>query len=126
MPDPSDVKIGTFAGGTGGMVTFQSLGLPSPLMDFLEASQEDVMGDATVEANGWSEAEWHYDYLTAAQYTDLAAYKTDKTTQVYIRTRKDANTYGTFLANMIWPERERWSNNCVLDFNVRFIFLVEQ
>lgn len=84
------------------------------------------MGDATVEGNGWSESEWHYDYLTLAQYTALAAYKTGKTTKLYIRTRKVGNSYATFLANMIWPERERWSNNCVLDFNIRFIALVEQ
>ena len=126
MPSPSNVKIGNFAGGVGGLVTLASLDLPAPLMDFLEASQEDVMGDATIEANGWTEAEWHYDYLTAAQYSALAAYKTGKTTQVYIRTRKNANAYGSFLANMVWPERERWSSNCVLDFNIRFIFLVEQ
>jgi hypothetical protein len=125
MPSPSDIKIGTFAGGVGGLVTLASLDLPSPLMDFLEASQEDVMGDATIEANGWMECEWHYDYLTAAQYTALATYKTSKTTQVYIRTRKTANAYGNFLANMVWPERERWSNNCVLDFNLRFVFLTE-
>lgn len=126
MPSPSDIKIGTFAGGVGGLATLASLDLPSPLMDFLEASQEDVMGDATIEANGWTETEWHYDYLTAAQYTALAAYKTAKTTQVYIRTRKNANTYANFLANMVWPERERWSNDCVMDFNIRFVFLVEQ
>lgn len=126
MPNPTNVKIGTFAGGVGGLVTLASLKLPSPLMDFLEASQEDTMGDATIEGNGWSEAEWHFDYITAAQYNALAAYKTGKTTQVYIRTRKTANTYGNFLANMVWPERERWSNNSVLDFNLRFIFLVEQ
>ena len=126
MPNPNDVKIGTYAGGTGAMVSLASLDLPSPLMDFLEASQEETMGDATVEANGWSETEWHYDYLTAAQYTALAAYKTGKTTQLYIRTRKDGNTYANFLVNMIWPERERWQSNCILDFNLRFIALVEQ
>ena len=126
MPNPTDVKIGTFAGGVGGLVTLASLDLPSPLMDFLEASQEDVMGDATIEANGWTEAEWHFDYLTLAQYNSLAAYKTGKTTQVYIRTQETANGFGNFLCNMVWPERERWSNNCVLDFNIRFIFLVEQ
>ena len=126
MPSPSHVKIGTYAGGVGGMVTFQSLGLPSPLMDFLESSQEDLMGDATIEANGWSEVEMHYDYLTLAQYNALVAYKTSTTTQVYIRIRKNANTYANFLANMVWPTRERWSNNCVLDFDLRFIALVEQ
>jgi hypothetical protein len=126
MPSPTDVKIGTFAGGVGGMVTLASLKLVSPLMDFLEASQEDVLGDATIEANGWTEAEWHYDLLTAAQYAALAAYKTGKTTQLYIRTRKNSNAYGNFLANMVWPERERWSNDCVLDFNIRFIAMEEQ
>lgn len=126
MPSPTNFKIGTFAGGTGEMVTLASLDIPSPLADFLEFSQEDVLGDATVNGNGWSEAEWHYDYLTAAQYTALAAYKTGKTTQVYIRTRKDGNAYANFLANMVWVEREKWSNNCILDFTIRFIALVEQ
>jgi len=126
VPNPLDVKIGTYAGGTGGMVTFKSLHIPAPLMDFLEFSQEDTLGDATIEGNGWSEAEHHWGYLTAAQYASFAAFKTGKTTPVYIRTRKNENEYGSFLANMVWPERERWENNCIVDFTVRFIAMVEQ
>lgn len=126
MPNPTDVKIGTFAGGTAGMVTLKSLGLPAPLMDFQEFSQEDSLGDATIEGNGWSESEWHWDYLTAAQYNAFVAFRTAKTTAVYTRDRKRGNTYANFLANMIWPERERWENNCIVDFTVRFIAMVEQ
>lgn len=126
MPNPTNFKIGTYAGGTGGMVTLASLGLPSPLADFLEFSQEDPMGDGTVQGNGWSEAEWHFGYLTAVQYAALAAFRTGKTTQVYIRHRKRGNTYDDYLANMVWPERERWESNCVVDFTIRFIALVEQ
>jgi hypothetical protein len=126
MPNPTDVKIGTLAGGTGGMVTLKSLDIPAPLLDFLEFSQESRLADATIEGNGWSESEWHWGYLTAAQYAALATYRTDKTTQVYIRDRKRGNTYANFLARMIWPERERWENNCVVDFTIRFIAMVEQ
>jgi len=126
MPNPSSVKIGTQAGGVGGMVTLASLELPSPLMDFQEFSQEILLGDATIDGHGWSVSEWHYGYLTAAQYNALVAYKTDKTTRVYIRTRKDGNTYANFLANMIWPERERWENSCIVDFTIRFIAMIEQ
>ena len=126
MPSPSDFKIGTFAGGVAGMVTLQSLSIPAPLADFLEFSKEDLAGDAMVQGNGWSEIEHHWGYLTQAQYNALAAYRTGKTTQLYIRTRKRGNTYADFLGNMIWPERENWSNNCILDFTLRFIALVEQ
>lgn len=108
------------------MVTLQSLGIPAPLSDFLEFSQEDIAGDATVQGNGWSEMEYHWGYLTQAQYNALSAYRTGKTTRLYIRGRKRANTYANFLVNMVWPERENWSNNCVLDFALRFIALVEQ
>jgi hypothetical protein len=126
VPDPNDVKIGTYAGGTGGMVSLKSLHIPSPLMDFLEFSQDDALGDGTIEGNGWSEAEWHWGYLTAAQYAALATYRSEKTTQVYIRHRKRGNTYASFRANMVWPERERWENNCAVDFTIRFIAMVEQ
>ena len=126
MPSPTDFKMGTFAGGTGGMVTLKSLGIPAPLADFLEFSQEDSAGDAKILGNGWSEIEHHWGYLTFAQYNALAAYRTDKTTQLYIRSRKRGNTYADFLADMVWPERENWQNNCVIDFSVRFIALVEQ
>ena len=126
MPSASDFKIGTFAGGTGGLVTLASLDIPAPLADFLEFSQEDIAGDATVQGNGWSESEWHWGYLTEAQYDALAGYRTAKTTQVYTRDRKRANTYANFLVNMIWPERENWQNNCVVDFSIRFISMIEQ
>jgi hypothetical protein len=64
--------------------------------------------------------------VTAAQYNALNNYRTGKTTQVYIRSRKRGNAYANFLVNMIWPERENWQNNCVIDFNLRFVAMVEQ
>ena len=126
MPNAADVKIGTYAGGVVGMVTLQSLGIVAPLMDFHEFSQETILGDSTVEGNGWSASEWHWGYLTQAQYDALVAFKTGKTTPVYTRDRKTGNVYANFLTNMIWPERERWENNCVIDFTIRFIAMVEQ
>jgi hypothetical protein len=126
VPNPNNVKIGTQAGGTGGMVTLKSLGIPAPLMDFQEFSQENILGDATVEGNGWSISEWHWGYLTAAQYNALVAFKTGKSTPVYTCDRKTGNAYANFLSNMVWPERERWENICVVDFTIRFIAMVEQ
>lgn len=126
MPNPSDVKIGTQAGGVVGMVTLKSLGIPAPLMDFQEFSQENILGDGTVDGNGWSVSEWHWGYLTRVQYDALVAFKTGKSTPVYTRDRMTGNQYANFLSNMIWPERERWESNCVVDFTVRFIAMVEQ
>jgi len=126
MPSAASFKIGTFAGGTGGMVTLASLGIPAPLADFLEFSQEDTAGDATVQGNGWPVSEWHWGYLTATQYAALASFRIDKTSEVYTRDRKRGNAYADFLGNMVWPERERWENNCVVDFTIRFIAMVEQ
>ena len=126
MPNPTNIKIGTQAGGTGGMVTLKSLGVPAPLLDFLEFSQESNLANGTIEGNGWSEGEFHWGYLTAAQYTALAAYRTSNTSAVYIRMRKRGNVYADFQANMVWPERERWESNCVIDFTVRFVAMVEQ
>ena len=126
MPNPNDVKIGSQAGGAGGMVTLKSLSIPAPLMDFQEFSQENIMGVSSVEGNGWSTSEWHWGYLTAAQYNALVAFKTGKSTPVYTRDRKTGNAYADFFSNMVWPERERWENNCIIDFTIRFIAMVEQ
>lgn len=126
MPNPNFFQIGTSAGGAGGMTTMRLLGLPSPLADFQEFSEEIPLPDGSALGAGWTVAEWHWDYLTADQYNELVAYKTGKSTPVYIRTRKMQNEYATFFANMIWPERERWESNCVIDFTIRFVALVEQ
>lgn len=125
MPNPNAVKIGTAAGGVGGAVNLKSLGLPSPLMDYQEFSVDIPLPDGSVRGAGWPLAEWHFGYLTADQYSALAAYKTGKSTPVTMRTRVTGNTYDTFFANMIWPERERWESNCVIDFTIRFTALVE-
>lgn len=126
MPNPIDVKIGTFAGGVAGMVTLKSLGIVAPLMDFLEFSQEVPVGSGAIDGHGWPEEEWHWGYLTKSQYDALAALKTGKSTRVYIRARKTGNQYGVFLCWMVWPERERWESNCVIDFTIRFIDMEEQ
>jgi hypothetical protein len=126
MSNATDVRIGTQAGETGGMVPMKVLKIPAPFMDFLEFSVETELGDGTIDGNGWPEAEWHWGFLTKTQYDALAAYKTGKSTSVYIRSLKDGGAYATFLATMIWPARERWESNCVIDFTVRFIAMVEQ
>jgi hypothetical protein len=45
---------------------------------------------------------------------------------VYIRDRKQANEFDDYLAHMVWPERENWQSNCVIDFTIHFIAMVEQ
>lgn len=129
---PDYLKIGDYAGGVAGLDTLDSLGIKSFSIDIESAHYTEYieLGDGTVQAQGWLEAEWHLNGVRDAAYTLLVAYRTGQSTELYIRTvSEDGKTLKNYKAVMVWPEgpivRDH-TTNVVLDFTIRFIQMIEQ
>jgi len=90
-------------------------------------SREDVLGDGSVRGSGYPIAEWHFGYLTLAEYNALKAYCSGKSASVYMVTRTNGATstlgYGTYGAVMIWPTNVRFQNMKAIDVTVNFTHL---
>ena len=84
-------------------------------------TSEELLGDLTVRGMGYPVAEWHFGYLTQADYDAFRAFCAGKSAAVYVVTKTDANTYGTYTANMIWPENVRWQNGKAIDITFKFM-----
>ncbi len=68
-----------------------------------------VGGDGRTVGDGRPTASWRFDVLTQSELNALRAYLASGSTYlmsapVYIRTRLDDGTFGTFSAIMHWPE----------------------
>jgi len=129
---PDYLKIGTLAGGVGSMVNVDSLGVKSFSIDIEPAHYTEFipLGDGTIQAQGWLEAEWHLNGLRDASYTALVAYRTGQSTELYIRTlSEDGKTLKNYRAIMVWPLgaiRRDHTTYVVLDFTIKFIQMIEQ
>lgn len=113
MPFPSELMIGTFAGGAGAMVAVSSLGESTYSPKIFEgAFTVDPVHRATVVTNmdgiqkemGWLQAAWHINGLRAAQYSALSAYKIAHSTRLYIRTlNQNGISFSNYLVISHWP-----------------------
>jgi hypothetical protein len=137
-----ELMIGTFAGGTGGMVAVSSLGLGTYASAIFEgAFTVDPVHRAVVvptldgyqKEMGWLQAAWHINGLRDEQYSALVAYKTAHTTKLYIRTLKNnGKTFGTYLVLSHWPVKPARGHptaveaGVVQDFSITFTMMVEQ
>lgn len=121
-----EFKIGT---SLGGVVLLHSLSTPVnwPRDEFIRFPVVKELGSGGAKGMGMPVVHWNWDLLQGAEYTQLLAYKSAMTTlSVYIRTRDDANTFQTFLCDMIWPANIQWSAGRVLKFEITFKNLVQQ
>jgi hypothetical protein len=142
MPYNDELYIGTFAGGEAGMVPVSSIGEGDYASNIQQGAftVDPVSYSKIIQiANGdnlnmgWKQAAWHISGLRDEQYTAIAAYKTNLTTQVYIRTlSEDGKTYKNYLAKAIFPpivnrgDPTAVEAGAVFDFEIRFIQMVEQ
>lgn len=94
-----------------------------PDWSYAPYSREDVLGDGTVRGSGYPVAEWHFGYLTQTEHDALRAYCSGKSANVYMVTKTNANTYGTFTATMVWPDNVRFENSKALDVTFKFLKL---
>lgn len=138
----NEIMIGEFDDGVEGMVRVSSLGegeYASTIaegaftVDPLYRSAVVVLGDGTEKEQGWLQTEWHINGLRGSQYDAIESFKSDHTTQLYIRTLKnDGKTYGNYLVNAIFPSKPNRGDptavedGAVFDYSIRFIQAVEQ
>lgn len=138
MPFPNELMIGTYAGGTAGMVKLVDLyatgrGIRSKSVDVVPVhySRNLKLGDGTLMGQGWLQCEWHLNGIRHIHWNVLySTYRTGQNTQLYIRTySEDGRTFANYLANMLWPENppnREHDTDVVLDFNLIFTQLVLQ
>lgn len=131
----ADFMIGTYAGGTGGMVTLASLNIPMPKPIYRTAVSAIKLGDNSMRELGSPMVEWQFGFITQAQRDTLRTYCTGVSAQVYIKTPTTekisgvSNAAQTFLAQMIWPAPntpESPEAGRRLQFNLLFKQLVAQ
>lgn len=94
-----------------------------PEWSYTKYSREEILGDGTVRGAGYPIAEWHFGYLTQSEYEALRAYCTGKSASIYVVTKTDENTYGTYSATMVWPDNIRWQNSKAIDVTFKFMKL---
>lgn len=116
-----DYKIGTTAVG---MVTLTSLGITAPMTEYSIAVDSVTLGDGSEKGVGSPTAIWHWGFLTGTQRASLRTYCTGTSATVYIRTKKDDNTYDNFFAILVWPLREQRVAGRVVDFTIQLRELI--
>lgn len=108
----ADFKIGT---SEGGMTNIESLGTPLPLpeFDYVPFARTVNLGTGGTRGVGSARATWNFQMLTLAEYTQLRSFCSGASTQIYIRTRIDNDTYANFRAEMVLPDNGmgRWYGN---------------
>jgi hypothetical protein len=138
---PNELMIGNYADGVSMMVAISTLGRGDYsdniaegafTVDPVSYSKAVQAADGSVRLMGWMECAWHISGLRAEQYDGLIAYKTGTTIRLYIRTlSEDGATYKNYSAKAIFPPRitrgdpTAVEDGPVLDFEIRFIQLVE-
>jgi hypothetical protein len=121
-----DYQIGT----TSSMTNVESLTVasgdpvPAPKSSFKPYADKLALGDGTARGVGFPSATWHWGYLTLAQRNALRVFCSGQSAAVYIRTRKDDDTYANYTATLIWPDEEEKEAGRRLDFTLQFIRLV--
>lgn len=99
-------------GPAGGLMTnIESLGTPLeiPRSEYYPYARTVNLGNGGKRGVGFPMAAWTFPILTVEQRDQLKVFCPDASGEIYIRTKKNDDTYANFSAMMIWPENEeRW------------------
>lgn len=96
----------------GGMVNVETLADAYPLEERLMppratpvmASNPIELASGHVRAAGWLRCTWSWDFLTQNQYDVLRVFCTNKSGDVFIKTRDEDGDFTEYTAIMVWPE----------------------
>ena len=115
-------KIGATAGT---VALLSSLGVLDPAREFSLYSDEVTLPDGSIKGLGWTQASWHWGFITKAQYDILKTYCPGKSASIAIQTLDETQAWDVFTGKIIWPSRISVSNSKVIDFTLVFNALVE-
>lgn len=110
----------------GGIATLSSLNIPDPESNFTEYPVRRTLGNGLVRGYGNPTAEWHYGFLTAAQYDALRAFCAGAGAAVFISTMTNDRDFVTYSANMELPERYINRVRAYTDITIKFTNLIAQ
>lgn len=83
--------------------------LDPPKSEFFPYARTVNLGSGGKRGVGFPMAAWSFPLMTVEQRDQLKTFCPDASGEVYIRTKKNDDTYAIFQAIMIWPENEdRW------------------
>lgn len=94
--------------------------LPAPRATLPLATKPIELASGGVRGAGWVSCSWIWDVLTQAQYNQLRTFCANKSSDVYLRTRKDDGTYQYYTAKMVWPENPNRRHNHLLGLTFEF------
>jgi hypothetical protein len=110
----------------GGIATLASLSIPDPEADFQNYASTVRLANGKIRGLGAPVVTWHYGYLRESQYDAIIAIITGASAEVYISTLTNGNTYATYSAIAVPPERYIIRVNKYMDITFRFTSLVAQ
>lgn len=102
MANLYNYQIGT----TSTTTNVEALGtpLPAPRSTYNDYSQPIDLADGGVRGGGWVIVTWTWDYITQAQRTQLLAFCSGKSDDVYIRTKDESESWVYKTGKIIWPD----------------------
>jgi len=116
----SELKLGTtFAN----MTLLTDLSIMLPKVNYAPYSKVLKLADNSYKGMGWATVSWHWNFLPLAQKIILATYISGVSGTVYIRTRKNDESYDNFICTMVLPVGEEISNSKSLSYTIQFINL---
>lgn len=125
----TEMKLGTYAGGTAGMTAFSAMGtaLKEPASTlYMPYQTNERMASAVTVGRGYKSVTMYWNSLTRPQRDMLRTFCTTASASVYcyIPTNDSNQTFATFQGTMVWPLNERWRQNILQDFTIEIIKLV--
>lgn len=134
MVSQLDYKIGTYAGGEGGMAYVHTLCDAIPQSIFYPGSKEYWKADGTRYFDGVVRCTWKFTAIQKAGVAALRDICSGESAEVYITTRTDEydesddETFATYTAVMHWPlnaHEKRIAMGLYANLEIEFTNLVE-
>jgi hypothetical protein len=121
MTAPTDYGIGT----TSTTATLASIGLINPQSDFFEYVESVELANGKTRGFGLPYVEWHFGYMTAAQYDVLRGYCAGSSVDIYIDTPDKNNDFKRFSGKLKLPQMFSVRAGRRLDVPIKITHLVE-
>lgn len=117
----TDYELGTVIES---MTTLADLGIPNPESTFIESSSRMTQANGITRNVGFPVVEWHYGYLTQAQYQNLIAVVTSPSMNIYFSSLANDGEYYTYSGVITLPEsfnmRGPYDKFRYVDITIRF------
>lgn len=117
---------------SGGIASLEALTVPimadsAPVKSsFIKYPVLKLLASGATRGQGFPQASWLFSIMSLEERNSLRTYCTGASASVYIKTKKDDDSWANFSAIMIWPkdDSDRWDGNRK-NLLINFIHLIE-